>query len=1274
MRINKTSMQNNSKKELVSKALALTFAAVIFFCGVLFIVSWFRGWSYLLQLPPSIEMISFASSLNFIFIGLAIFSLFTPQSNNFAKFFGVLVLIVALSRIIEIIFNVRLDIADLFAPWIPLHVSAVQIPGASAVGFILIGLVLLCWSKDKRSTLQSTFIMLASLIVFLLGIFGSMSYIVPSRISFIWHGFALNFYAQLLAITIGAALVSAAYYYDSKFKVNVTNRLPITLTIILSAITILTTWKLALEKTRLVEDIIEARLHEITTKTNAKLEEHANLLKQFSSLKDLSKLHAFSTNSGEISSYLKSQDEILAIFWADTHGMIQAVIPQDKYKDQVHTLVPLPANVKIQFMNPMGPKKVYFTFSRESPPNLMMITSIFDKQSFEGLMSLLIDVNEFFASVTEKILENEFAITIYSGKEQIFSKNDQAIDDLQSWELRGILKHDNLKLNINMYPTQRFLDANINSTIIYLLLFGGTFIALSVGALTHFWQLTHAKILEAEKIKKKLIESEIELQSTLREAQIGTWSWDLKTDRIQMADYDHVLFGLMPGEFEMTFSEMMEKVFNEDREPLHLYLKNCIETDSLVNYTYRIACPDSSIHWLTSKGKFFYDSEGYPEKMVGITYDISAVKHALLLLEVSEAISKILSENGSLTETFDQFIQTLYHYLHWCIMVLWLLDPRTGQLKLIKLAHIPTIHIPEFKKATENLIAPESMSNIGHVLATSRPIWISDVSKDLNFARFEAAQKESIQGSFAFPILEGSRTIGILELYKRKPFEEEVDDEMLNLMTSIGIGTGQYLQRKIAEEARAELIAIVTNAQTGIYSLTLDGIIKSWNMGAENIYGWKASEAIGKPIDIIYPTELLNDLKQTLKKVSFGNRTEHFEIQCKRKDGSLIWIDKTIVIIKDHHENLMALASIDQDISKEKNIIEALDTNEKKFRDFVEATEEWFWEIDTDLNLSYSNPIIIKILGYSAEELMGKNLLNFLPIKAQKNFEEHINTCIRIREGWSKRETEWLHIDGSLRWLESNAHPIFDEKNQVIGFRGADRDITERKFMERSKNEFISMVNHELRSPLTSIIGALGLIRADAHLSEKIKILVNIAYRNSERLTAIINDIIDIEKIELGKMDFDIKPVSINELIDESINDSKPLAENFNIHLIKEGPLNNVNVMADPRRVIQILNNLISNAIKFSSSDSDVFISTKTLDQRLQVAIRDQGMGIPEDFKSKIFQKFAQADASDSRKVAGAGLGLNISKNLIEAMKGSIYFDSKIDEGSTFYFCLPISK
>jgi len=235
------------------------------------------------------------------------------------------------------------------------------------------------------------------------------------------------------------------------------------------------------------------------------------------------------------------------------------------------------------------------------------------------------------------------------------------------------------------------------------------------------------------------------------------------------------------------------------------------------------------------------------------------------------------------------------------------------------------------------------------------------------------------------------------------------------------------------------------------------------------------------------------------------------------------------------------------------------------------------------------------------------------------------------------------------------------------------RNITERKKMERMKNEFISTVSHELRTPLTSIRGSLGLITGGVagELPSRVRTMVDIAYKNSERLVRLINDILDIEKIASGKMVFELKPVELMPLIEQAVEANRAYAAEFGVTLMLEQRLPDVVINTDTDRLTQVLTNLLSNAAKFSPCDDTVTITVARQERAIRVAITDHGPGIAEAFRDRIFQKFAQADSSDTRQKSGTGLGLSISKAIVERLGGTIGFETSLGTGTTFYFDLP---
>src|SRR6266545_925166 len=228
------------------------------------------------------------------------------------------------------------------------------------------------------------------------------------------------------------------------------------------------------------------------------------------------------------------------------------------------------------------------------------------------------------------------------------------------------------------------------------------------------------------------------------------------------------------------------------------------------------------------------------------------------------------------------------------------------------------------------------------------------------------------------------------------------------------------------------------------------------------------------------------------------------------------------------------------------------------------------------------------------------------------------------------------------------------------------RDITERKHIERLKSEFIATVSHELRTPLTSIRGALGLIHAGV-TGTQTTAMIDIAYKNSDRLLRLINDLLDIEKIESGKLEFARQPIEILPLVEQALDINRPFGAQFGVTFALEQRVADVWVNADANRLTQVLSNLLSNAAKFSPSDDTVTIAIVDQDRTIRVAVTNHGPTIPESFRERIFTKFAQADASDTRQRGGTGLGLSISKAIIEQLGGVIGYETDSATGTTFY-------
>ncbi len=352
---------------------------------------------------------------------------------------------------------------------------------------------------------------------------------------------------------------------------------------------------------------------------------------------------------------------------------------------------------------------------------------------------------------------------------------------------------------------------------------------------------------------------------------------------------------------------------------------------------------------------------------------------------------------------------------------------------------------------------------------------------------------------------------------------------------------------------------------------------------------------------------------------------------------------------------------------------DALRASEAQLRQISENMAEGVITTTTENIVLEANRAALRLFGYEKTELIGRDVSELVPERHRRQYKDTIAVLAAQPEAFRipGREMRSLRRDGS----EFMASMSFSDV-QVGGrrlFTAMIVDITERKRIDRMKTEFIATVSHELRTPLTSIRGSLGLIAGGVagELPEAVKNLVGIAKNNCERLVRLINDILDIEKIESGKMRLSLQVVDIMPVVEQALAANEGFAGQYRVTVLLRAPDVPLEVRIDSDRLSQVLTNLLSNAVKFSSPESVVEVRVSRVAQCVRVEVADHGPGIPDEFRSRIFQKFSQADSSDTRPKGGTGLGLNISRALVEQMNGAIGFDSQVGAGTTFFFELP---
>ncbi|WBA10677.1 response regulator [Salinivibrio kushneri] len=352
------------------------------------------------------------------------------------------------------------------------------------------------------------------------------------------------------------------------------------------------------------------------------------------------------------------------------------------------------------------------------------------------------------------------------------------------------------------------------------------------------------------------------------------------------------------------------------------------------------------------------------------------------------------------------------------------------------------------------------------------------------------------------------------------------------------------------------------------------------------------------------------------------------------------------------------------------------------------STEVAIIATDTKGGITLFNTGAERLLGYQSSEVVDKvsPALFHVPEEVEERAQtltDQLNrpitgfdtfVAIPMLEGAETREWCYIHKQGHHIPVTLTVTAIYDDRQTIAGFLGIAQDITERKRHEQMKNEFISTVSHELRTPLTSVSGALSLVRSGrlGEIPDKAQKILDTAHRNSERLTLLINDLLDIEKIAAGQLYFDMHVQPIDPILEQCLEENKAYGAERQVDIILNSETADVEVRVDKQRLKQVMANLLSNAIKFSPDGATVIIDSAVNEKQVIVSVIDQGCGIAEDFRPKLFEKFAQADSTDTRQKGGTGLGLAITRELIENMNGTIHVESTEGKGSRFYFQLPV--
>ena len=427
--------------------------------------------------------------------------------------------------------------------------------------------------------------------------------------------------------------------------------------------------------------------------------------------------------------------------------------------------------------------------------------------------------------------------------------------------------------------------------------------------------------------------------------------------------------------------------------------------------------------------------------------------------------------------------------------------------------------------------------------------------------------------------------------------------------------------------------------------------------------GYTREQLIGKPVAMLYAEDNRTTAIEIRDLLRQGKSWQG-ETTLRNRDGSNCVTQTTVTPLLDSNGRWIGSITARTDITSTTKLIARRDTamTLHELRDDI-------WIVSEDnLELRYMNLAAKARFGWSTRPKNGQTVRD---MAAERGCEDVLDACLRMIDIGDTYMTfsariSGTNFEGSIKWLNKGT---VDGRLLIML-----HDITERLEQEQLQADFISMVSHELRSPLTSIKGSMGLLlsKAAGQLPPKAEGLLEIAHRNADRLVLIINDILDMEKISSGRLDFELETADLSELVAESLRANATAHQRFGLQIKCHGVDTPTYIETDANRIIQVLTNLMSNAAKFSKPGGTVEISVDTTPENECVSIRDVGMGIAPEDQHKIFQRFADMANSDRATKGGTGLGLSICKAIVEGLGGTIDFVSKEGRGTTFTFTLPV--
>lgn len=472
---------------------------------------------------------------------------------------------------------------------------------------------------------------------------------------------------------------------------------------------------------------------------------------------------------------------------------------------------------------------------------------------------------------------------------------------------------------------------------------------------------------------------------------------------------------------------------------------------------------------------------------------------------------------------------------------------------------------------------------------------------------------------------------------------------------------------------------IVQNSHDAIIGTTLEGIITSWNGGAQTMFGYSQDEVIGKSGSNLFPPEMWEQIPALLKKIALGEVVDDYDTGGLRKDGTRFDMAISLSPIRAEDGTIIGASVVERDITRRKKVEESL----RQTRLIVEHSHDAIVGCTLDGTITSWNRGAEKMFGYSADEVVQTSgLLLYRP----EQREEVLALLSRVARGEEvlDYEAERLRKDGSVIFVSVSLSPVLNEAKTIIGVSVVERDMTERNRAEKRikdlsdvRSKFISILAHQLRTPLTSVNWNLEMMLNGqfGQLEEAQEKFLRVTYQSSIEITHRIHNLLTAIDIEEHRAIFQKEEMSLQHICAEVVNELKKPCELKNISLIYHAPIHDLSVLhGDDQKMRMVISVFVENAIQYTEQGGEISVTLNETGGRVRFQVQDSGVGIPASEQHHIFTRFFRASNASVMKQDGFGLDLYIAQSIIEQHEGTIGFESVEGKGSLFWFEIPTKK